>query len=117
MKRYLEWLGNLKMVWEDKDLVLLDEILNKHVEYYENPNKEPLIQKKDIIKQWKIDLKDQENISFDFNILISDEKFCIANWNASFEISEEEFSYDGIFQISLDENGKCKYFKQWYVRK
>ena len=116
MKKYIDWLENLKIVWEKKDLLLLENILHEDVEFYESPAKEPLTSKIDIVKQWEMDLKDQENISFDFEVLISDEKFCIANWKSVFHIKDEKFYYDGIFQISQDEDGKWKSFRQWYVR-
>jgi hypothetical protein len=43
----------------------------------------------------------------------------IAHWHATFIrlLSKEEAELDGIYKITLDDNGKCTEFHQWYNSK
>jgi hypothetical protein len=115
MKNYHNWLTNFGKCWEEKDFSFLRDLLSDNIRYYENPNQNPLTNKKDIVNQWKKDLEKQEKISFSYEILKEDNDSCIANWKASFLIHTEEYKYDGIYIVRLNENNQCTYFKQWWV--
>jgi hypothetical protein len=115
MKKYNNWLTNFGKCWGEKDFSLLRDLLSENIEYYESPNQNPLTNKKDIVNQWERDLEKQEKISFSYDILQEDKGLCIVNWKASFLINTEEYKYDGIYIIRLNENNQCTYFKQWCV--
>jgi hypothetical protein len=116
MKNYNSWITDFGKCWEKKDFSMLKDLLSANIEYYENPNQNPLTNKVEIVNQWEKDLKRQREISFSYEILKADENLCIANWKASFLIDTEEYKYDGIYIIRLNENNQCTYFKQWWVK-
>ena len=50
-----------------------------------------------------------------FEIIAHNDETCIVNWQMTRTMTKNETKQeiDGIFQISLNEDGKCTYFKQW----
>lgn len=59
---YNKWLDEIKKCWESKRLDILSTILSENLQYFESPFGPPLTDKKQIVEQWKKDLKRQEKI-------------------------------------------------------
>jgi len=108
------WLDKLKNIWENK---IPDEIVNICADnylWYETPFAKPYQNKEQILADWR-GILNQENISMTYEILDVGDDFGIAHWHASFLRlpSQEEVVLDGIFKVSLDDQGKCLEFHQW----
>ena len=61
----------------------------------------------------------QKDISYKFNIVAFNENTCIINWQMTRTMTKTDTKQeiDGIFQISINADGKCTYFKQWRFTK
>lgn len=57
--------------------------------------------------------------SYKFNIVAFNENTCIINWQMTRTMTKTDTKQeiDGIFQISINDDGKCTYFKQWRFTK
>ena len=91
------------------------ETLDKNVEYYENPIDKPCSNFAEVTNLWNVVADNQKDINYKFKIVA----FLMKIWQmtrimTSTNIKQE---IDGIFQISLNEDGKCTYFKQWSFTK
>lgn len=99
-----------KLDWE-RTLKTLDE----NVEYYENPIDKPCTNYGEVTNLWNIVADNQKDITYNFQIVSYNEETCIINWQMERTMTKNNITQkiDGIFQISLNKEGKCTYFKQW----
>lgn len=87
-EKYDNWIKSFMNSWKNLDWKSTLEILDKNVEYYENPIDKPCSNFTEVTNLW--------------NTLLQNNK---------------TQKIDGIFQISLNSDEKCTYFKQWrYVK-
>jgi hypothetical protein len=58
----------------------------------------------------------EENIRFGYEILVANAEINIAGWSAWFVIMPPglQTRLDGIFLLSLDEEGRCKSLREWW---
>lgn len=117
MDKYIQWLNNLKSVWENKDTDLLKDIIADTTKYFETSYGTPHTTNIEVIDQWEKDLEDQSDIYFNFEVLMENKDGCIANWDVEFKRDGNVLKMDGIFHFKLDSDNRCIYFKQWWVTK
>ena len=88
---------------------------SQNVEYYENLIDKPCSNYDEVTNSWNIVADNQKDIDYKFRIIAYNESICIINWQMTRTMTQNNTKQeiDGIFQISLNENGKCTYFKQW----
>lgn len=117
-QQFKEWLDKLKSAWETKNPNAAIDLCAEQFLWYETPFSEPLKTKEQLLKEWKSVLN-QENISVSYEILCINENMGIAKWKAAFTRlpSKEKATLDGIFKVSLNEQGECIEFHQWYNSK
>jgi hypothetical protein len=72
--------------------------------------------RKAIFEYWLGAARTEENVRFEYEILVSNAEINIARWSASFVIVPQglQTKLDGIFLISLDEEGRCKSLREWW---
>jgi hypothetical protein len=114
-QRFKDWLNKLKEVWETKNPNAVVNLCAEKFVWYETPFDKPFTTKEQLLKDWQ-GILNQENIVVSFEILSVKRNLGIAKWRAAFIRlpSKEKTELDGVFQISLDENGQCVEFRQWY---
>lgn len=117
-QQFEEWLNKLKNVWEKRDPASVVTLCADKFLWFETPFAEPYSTKEQLLKEWQCVLN-QEDISVSYEILSVEDTTGIARWNATFTRlpSEEKAFLDGIFQVILDDKGKCTEFHQWYNSK
>ena len=115
IKMYDEWTYNFMESWKDLDWKRTLELLAKNVEYYENPIDAPCANFEEVISLWNVVADNQKDINYKYEIVAYNENVCIINWQMTRTMTKNntEQEIDGIFQISLNEEEKCTYFKQW----
>ncbi|MBQ7140469.1 MAG: nuclear transport factor 2 family protein [Bacilli bacterium] len=117
--KYDNWTKEFMDSWKDLDWKRTLETLSKDVEYYENPIDSPCKSFDEVINLWNVVADNQKDIEYKYEIVVFDEKNCIINWQMTRTMTSNNVKQeiDGIFQISLNNEGKCTYFKQWrYTR-
>ena len=106
MINFDKWCNDLKKYWLQKDITSILELFDSQVEYYETP-----FQKIDNIKEVWEDIETQELTSLEYRIIGIKENTAIAN----FIMDDNGEVIDMIYEIKLNDLGKCDYFKQWYM--
>lgn len=100
------WCEKLKQYWIQKDIPKILDLFEGNVEYYETP-----FQKVDNLKSvWK-DIESQKLKSLEYKIIGEKDNVVVANYI----MNDNGTIVDMIYEIQLNENGKCTYFKQWYM--
>jgi len=90
-------------------------LFSRDCKYYESALGEPCKSWDDIFKLWLVVPENQKDVAFNFQIIAFSDNTCAANWRVTRTLlpSKEKQIIDGIFQISLNKQGLCNYFKQW----
>lgn len=100
------WCEKLKQYWIQKDISKIISLFDEDVDYYETP-----FQKVDEIKLvWK-DIESQNLQSLEYKIIGEKNNTIIANYI----MNDNGRIVDMIYEIELNDKGKCTYFKQWYM--
>jgi hypothetical protein len=112
---YTKWLDNFMNAWKNRNVDAVMKTISKNCKYYETVFENPHTTTEDIRKLWEIVPTNQRNIEFEYEIILSNDEFCIVNFLVKRTLIPSGIiqDIDGIFQISLDENGLCTFFKQW----
>ena len=115
IEKYDIWIKEFMDSWKDLDWKRTLETLDKNVEYYENPIDKPCNSFQEVTNLWNIVADNQRDIDYKYKILAYNEETCIVNWQMTrlMTNTNTKQQIDGIFQISINDEGKCTYFKQW----
>lgn len=108
MNNLEKWCNDLLKYWQNKDINNIINLFDVDVIYYETP-KMKINGINNIRKIWK-EIKDQNTSNIELNILCQSNNKCMANY-----ILHDTITYDMIYEIELNENNKCIYFKQWFM--
>lgn len=114
-EKYDKWIREFMESWKALDYKRTLETLSKEVLYYENPIDDACKSFEDVINLWNVVADNQKDIDYKYDIIIYNDDVCIVNWQMVriMTSNNKKQEIDGVFQISLDQNGKCIYFKQW----
>ncbi len=114
-QKYEKWTKEFLESWKELDWKRTLETLDKNVEYYENPIDKPCSNFEEVTNLWSVVADNQKAIDYQFEIVAYTENVCIINWQMTRTMTKENIKQeiDGIFQITLNESGKCTFFKQW----
>lgn len=117
LSNYLIWISKFMESWKSLEGEKTAYLLSKDAKYYETPNGKPCESWEEILELWRVVPNNQRDITYSFEIICQSKEYCIINWKMKrifVSLSGEmKQNIDGIFQISLDNNGKCNFFKQW----
>lgn len=119
MKDYTAWIDKFMEGWRDRDVERVMETIAEDCAYYETVFDEPCRDIRAIRKLWEVVPKNQKDIEYSYEILAKNEEVCIIHFRLTRTTlpDEHRVEMDGIFQVSLDDEGKCTLFKQWrFVR-
>lgn len=118
-ERYEKWTKEFMESWKELDWKRTLETLDKNVEYYENPIDKPCANFEEVTNLWNIVGDNQKDINYKFNIVAFNENTCIINWQMTRTMIKTNVKQeiDGIFQIAINDDEKCAYFKQWRFTK
>jgi hypothetical protein len=113
---FKSWLDAYGQAWENRNPEAITALFTETETYQVTPFLEPMFGKKAIFEYWSEVTRAEENVRFRYEILIANADLNIARWWASFVIVPPRLQtqLDGIFLISLDEEGRCKSLREWW---
>lgn len=106
------WLNKLKKYWFEKDIDGAISLFKNTSFYQETPFMKPFESFDEIANEWQ-NIKSQNIIKIEFEILAIDKNVLIAHWY----FEREGAIFDGIYEIKFNENLECIYFKSWEMQK
>lgn len=114
-EKYEKWTKEFMESWKALDWKRTLKTLDENIKYYENPIDEPCRNFEEVTNLWNVVADNQKDICYEFQIVSYDENICIINWQMTRTMTKNNTKQeiDGIFQISLNKDGKCTFFKQW----
>ena len=101
--------------WSERNPQEAALLFSKDCEYYESVFEEPCKTWDDILRLWLVIPENQKDITYKFEIIAVKDNVGIVNWKMRRTLlpSLERQLIDGVYQISLNKEGLCSYFKQW----
>jgi SnoaL-like domain len=113
---FKSWLDAYGQAWENRNPEAATALFAENGTYQVTPFVEPICGRKAIFEYWSEVARTEENIRFGYEILVASPELNIAKWSASFIIVPPRLQtqLDGIFLISLDEQGRCKSLQEWW---
>jgi len=113
---FASWLDAYGRAWTSRDPHAAADLFMEDGTYQVTPFVEPMRGKQAILDYWTHVTETEEGIQFGYEILSATPEQGIARWWASFVIVPPglQTKLDGIFLISLDENGRCHSLREWW---
>jgi SnoaL-like protein len=113
---FKSWLDAYGHAWENRNPEAAAALFNESGTYQVTPFLEPMRGRKAIFEYWSEVARTEKDIRFGFEILVVKDELYIARWSASFVRVPPGLRtrLDGIFLISLDDEGRCKSLQEWW---
>ena len=115
-----EWIKKLGEGWANLDPNSVMELFDKkNIKYYEEATDKPVTSWDGVKELWDVVPGNQKNVKFSSKIICQKDNYALINWQVTrHSISKKTDQLkDGIFEVRLNETGKCIYFKQWVSTK
>ena len=116
--QFKNWLEKLINIWSTRNPNGVLDLVAEQFIWHDAPFDKPITTKEDLLREWQSILNHGE-INVTYEILSIENNIGIAHWHATFTRlpSGGKAELDGIYKVTLDENGKCTEFHQWYNSK
>ena len=113
---FASWLDAYGRAWGSRNPQAAADLFVEDGTYQVTPFVEPMRGKQAILDYWTHITQTEQDIQFGYEILAITPEQGIARWWASFVIVPPglQTKLDGIFLISLDENGRCHSLREWW---
>lgn len=118
-EKYDVWTKEFMESWKVLDWKRTLDVIDKDCKYYENPIDEPCANFDEIVKLWEVVEENQKDITYSYEIVAYNDEVAIVNWQMkrTFIPTNAVQNIDGIFEVSVNDEGKCTLFKQWRFTK
>jgi len=119
LEKYENWTKDFMEAWKNLEGVTTTRLISENALYYENPIDEPCKDFEEIKELWAVVPSNQKDITYTFEIMAHNDEYALVNFKMEriFITNNEKQFIDGIFQISINDEGLCTYFKQWRFTK
>jgi hypothetical protein len=113
---FKSWLDAYGQAWENRNPEAAAALFNESGTYQVTPFLKPMRGRRAIFEYWEHVARTEEEIRFGCEILAVTTEVGIARWWATFVIVPPglQTKLDGIFLISLDDEGRCKSLREWW---
>ena len=110
------WMNALKNEWKSHNLEGVINLFSNVEEYFEGPFSTPVSSQEDVMKLW-VDTDYQDIDVLDINLIAFEEGRCAMQWHLKYKDKRDSIVYemDGTYEVHFNDEGQCKYFKQWWV--
>jgi hypothetical protein len=113
---FKSWLDAYGGAWENRNPEGATALFAEDGMYQVTPFLEPMRGSKAIFEYWAHVARTEQDIRFGYEILAVTAERGIARWWATLVIVPPglQTELDGIFLISLDDEGRCKSLQEWW---
>ena len=110
------WLEKYGRAWSERNAQAAVDLYTEDGSYQVTPFVEAMRGRQAIFEYWSHVAETQRDIQFGYEILAMTAEIGVARWWASFVIVPQglQTKLDGIFVISLDDNGRCRSLREWW---
>jgi ketosteroid isomerase-like protein len=109
-----EWLQSYERAWEALDPDAAAALFTEDATYAWGPYEEPMRGRETIRARWTDVTSAQSDVQFGFETLGIVDSGGVARWWCSFNVGELKIELEGIFLLSLTDDGLCSEFREWF---
>ena len=113
---FQQWLESYLRRQEQRDATVVRELFTENGVYWWGPFCSPRHGVEAIYEHHRNALSHQSDIKYEYQILATTEKYGVARFHLTLNdhMPNEPNTYDGIFLVHLNNEGKCTLFEEWY---
>lgn len=119
MERFEIWLNRYADAWTHRDPDAVLELFAPGALYHESPFAEPIEGNEAIRDYWARGMRHSgRDVEFEAQALAMSDDSGLAHWRGQFTAlpSEDTVQLDGILMATLDAEGRCTEFREWWHR-
>ncbi len=119
MDRFTLWLDRYAAAWTLGDADAVAELFAPAARYQDSPFNEPLEGREAIHDYWARAVRhSKRDVAYEAQVLAVGEDVGLAHWRGEFtsEPLEHRVQLDGILAATLDDDGLCTDFREWWHR-
>lgn len=113
-----EWINTFVDAWIGIDIQRIKELFSECEAYYESPFCKAVSGESEIEELW-LDTVHQKNIELLVDVIAQQDSKATLHWYLKYKDDRDNNVYemDGVYEVAFNANGKCCFFKQWWVMK
>ena len=114
------WLSNYVEAWKSYDPAAIAVLFSEDARYYYSPYSEPLEGRDAIVADWLKNRDKAGTYTAEYKMLATNGNLVVTNGRSTYFEDDGKTvrrEYDNIFVIEFDEMGRCRLFKEWYMKK
>jgi uncharacterized protein (TIGR02246 family) len=113
--RYADWVERYVRAWNTNDPEDIAALFAPDARYLTEPYAEPWVGHDGIVSGW-LEAKDEPgDTEFDFSVLVATQDIGIVKGDTIYK--SDGRSYSNLWEIRLDDHGKCTEFVEWWMKK
>ena len=109
-----KWLESYERAWEGLDPDAAAALFTRDATYAWGPYEEPMRGREAIRARWTDVTSAQSDVQFGFEPLGMVESGGVSRWWCSFDVGQIKIELEGIFLVSLTDDGLCSEFREWF---
>lgn len=115
---FAAWVAALGRAWETKDAGAAAALFAEDATYQEDTFAEPMRGRDQILAYWSEVPLTQDHIVLNYEVIAVDGQVGVAHWRTSLtrKPSGVPVKLDGVFAVTMDENGLGKTFREWWQK-
>jgi ketosteroid isomerase-like protein len=117
--RVSEWLAGYQEAWQTYDPAAIGALFSENAAYRYHPYDEPLRGRDAIVASWLEDQDVRGTYGGDYQPLVVAGDTAIATGTSTYRAADGsvEGIYDNCFILRFDDEGRCREFTEWFMRR
>jgi len=117
---FTQWLARYVDAWRLNDAAAIGDLFSPDVRYAYDPFDEAVVGRTALIASWLKEPDDPESWQAEYEVLAIDGDVFVAHGRTRYltdDRSDVDREFANIFVCRFDEDGRCREFTEWYMRR
>ena len=117
--RLQAWLDAYVRAWETYDPLQIAELFSEDAAYYADPFDEGIRGRQAIVDEWLAEPDEPGTWRAEYRALLVSRDVGVATGTSWYEADEHgpAREYRNLFVLTFDADGRCREYREWYVRR
>jgi ketosteroid isomerase-like protein len=114
------WLDRYIEAWRSGDAEAIGDLFSQNAQYYHGPYRDPVRGRDAIVRDWNADPDAPGSWEAEYRPLAVDGDTAVATGESRYRSDgsqEFDLAYSNIFLCRFDQDGRCREFREWFVKR